>query len=87
MVCGRTVITAGQMKAARALLGWDQRRLAEAAGVSLPTVQRMEASGGNVRGNVDTLVKVVEALTQAGVTLIAEGETSDGGGRGVRLKD
>lgn len=74
------------MKAARALLGWDQRRLATAAGVSLPTVQRMESSDGNVRGNVDTLVKIVEALTHAGVTLIAEGQVSDGGGRGVRLK-
>ena len=74
------------MKAARALLGWDQRALAKAAGVSLPTVQRMEASDGTVRGNVDTLVKIVDALNQAGVTLIAEEQASDGGGRGVRLK-
>lgn len=68
------------------MLGWDQRRLAEAAGVSVPTVQRMESSGGNVRGNVDTLVKIVDALASAGITLISEGEASDGGGRGVRLK-
>lgn len=81
------VISPGQMKAARALLGWDQRQLAKAAGVSLPTVQRMESSDGNVRGNVDTLVKIVEALTHAGVTLIAEGATSSIGGRGVRLTD
>ena len=80
------MISAGQMKAARALLGWDQRALAKAAGVSLPTVQRMEASDGTVRGNVDTLVKIVDALNQAGVTLIAEEQASDGGGRGVRLK-
>jgi predicted transcriptional regulator len=74
------------MRAARALLGMDQRRLAEAAGVSLPTIQRMEASNGQVRGNVESLVKVVEALERAGVELITEGATSNGGGRGVRLK-
>ena len=80
------MITAGQMRAARALLGIDQRRLAELAGLSLPTIQRMEASGGTVRSNVESLVKVVEALDQAGVELIAEGATSSDGGRGIRLK-
>lgn len=74
------------MKAARSLLGWDQRTLARAAGVSLPTIQRMEASAGNVRGNVDTLVKVIQAFDDAGVVLIAESAVSEGGGRGVRLK-
>jgi transcriptional regulator with XRE-family HTH domain len=74
------------MKAARALLGWDQRRLAGAAGVSLPTVQRMESSTGTVRANVDTLVKVVQALNAAGIELIGEGAASTGGGRGVRLR-
>ena len=64
----------------------DQRRLAEAAGLSLPTIQRMEASDGQVRGNVDSLVKVIDALEKAGVELIGEGMTSAGGGRGVRLK-
>jgi len=80
------MITARQMRAARALLGMDQRHLAQAAGVSLPTIQRMEASDGQVRGNVDTLVKVVEALERAGVELIGEGAASADGGRGVRLK-
>ncbi|RMG29973.1 MAG: XRE family transcriptional regulator [Gammaproteobacteria bacterium] len=81
------MLTAAQMKAARALLGWDQRQLAEAAGLSVPTVQRMESSDGNVRGNVDSLVKVVEALEAAGIELIAEGAASPaGGGRGVRLR-
>lgn len=81
------MITAAQIRAARALLGLDQRQLAEAAGLSLPTIQRMEAStGAQVRGNVDSLMKVVEALGQAGVELIAEGATSQSGGRGVRLK-
>lgn len=79
------MLTAAQMKAARALLGWDQRQLAEAAGVSLPTIQRMESSDGTVRANVDTLVKVVEALQRAGLELIGEGTASPGGGRGVRF--
>lgn len=79
------MITSSQMRAARALIGMDQRQLADAAGVSLPTIQRMEASDGQVRGNVDSLVKVVDALTREGVELIAEGAVSIGGGRGVRL--
>jgi transcriptional regulator with XRE-family HTH domain len=75
------------MRAARALLGIDQRTLAELAGVSLPTIQRMEASTGNVRGVVETLIKVVEAFDRAGVELIGEQARSDSGGRGVRLKE
>jgi transcriptional regulator with XRE-family HTH domain len=74
------------MRAARALLGIDQKRLAEMAGVSLPTIQRMEASEGNVRGVVDSLIKVVDAFNRAGVELIGEHTRSDSGGRGVRLK-
>lgn len=81
------MITAAQMRAARALLGIDQRRLAELSGVSLPTIQRMEASQGNVRGVVDTLMKVVGALDAAGIELIGEGAASAGAGRGVRLKE
>lgn len=63
----------------------DQRTLAELAGVSLPTIQRMEASDGVVRGTVETLTKVIEALNRAGVELIGDGARSEGGGRGVRL--
>lgn len=80
------MITAAQMRAARALLGIDQRQLAELSGVSLPTIQRMEASEGNVRGVVDTLTKVVEALDRAGIELIGENTVSREGGRGVRFK-
>jgi predicted transcriptional regulator len=80
------MVTAAQIRAARSLLGIDQRKLAEASGLSLPTIQRMEASDGQVRGNVDSLVKVVEALERAGVEMIAEGAVSAEGGRGVRLK-
>lgn len=81
------MITSFQMRAARALLGIDQKTLAELAGVSLPTIQRMEASTGNVRGVVETLMKVVEAFDRAGVELIGEQVRSDSGGRGVRLKE
>lgn len=81
------MITSFQMRAARALLGIDQRTLAELAGVSLPTIQRMEASTGNVRGVVETLIKVVEAFDRAGIELIGEQARSDSGGRGVRLKE
>lgn len=80
------MITASQMRAARALLGIDQKTLAEMAGLSVPTIQRMEASDGNVRGVVDSLTKVVDALTQAGIELIGENAQSIAGGRGVRLK-
>lgn len=80
------MITAAQLKAARALLGIDQKTLAGLAGVSVPTVQRMEASPGNVRGNVDSLTRIVEALGAAGVEIIGEGMASTAGGRGVRLK-
>jgi len=80
------MITARQMKAARALLGIDQRQLAEVAGVSLPTIRRMEGSADNVRANVDTLVKVITALESLGLELLAEGTPSPAGGRGVRLK-
>jgi len=80
------LITSAQMRAARALLGIDQRRLAELAGVSVPTVQRMEASNGTVRGMIDSLTRVVEALDRAGIELIGDNAVSTGGGRGVRLK-
>jgi transcriptional regulator with XRE-family HTH domain len=80
------MITAAQLRAARALLGIDQRELAQRCGLSLPTIQRMEASDGVVRGNVDSLMKLVDALAANGIELIGEGATSGGGGRGVRVK-
>ena len=80
------MITAGQLRAARALLGMDQRKLAEAAGLSVPTIQRMEASDGLIRGNVDSLMKLVGALNSAGIELINEGAVSSAGGRGLRFK-
>ena len=79
------MITAAQMRAARALLNIDQKKLAELAGVSWPTIQRMEASDGNVRGVVDTLTKVIEAFNRAGIELIGDDAVSSAGGRGVRF--
>ncbi|HEY1888653.1 MAG TPA: helix-turn-helix domain-containing protein [Roseiarcus sp.] len=81
------MITAAQLRAARALASLDQRALAEVAGLSVPTIQRMEASDGVIRGNVDSLTKLVSALENAGVELIGEGASSPGGGRGVRLRN
>ena len=80
-------MTSGQLRAARGLLGMDQKRLAELADVSLPTIQRMEASDGVVRGTVETLTKVIEALNRAGVDLIGDTARSESGGRGVRLRE
>ena len=79
------MITGAQMRAARAMLGVDQRELARLSSLSLPTVQRMEASDGVVRGNVDSLMKLVGALHEAGIELIGDNATSSQGGRGVRL--
>jgi transcriptional regulator with XRE-family HTH domain len=80
------MITAAQLKAARALLGIDQRQLADIAGLSVPTIQRMEASEEVIRGNVDSLMKLIAALNTAGIELIGEGTISSEGGRGIRLK-
>jgi transcriptional regulator with XRE-family HTH domain len=80
------MITAAQLRAARALAGVNQRNLAELSGLSLPTIQRMESSDGIIRCHVDSLVKLVAALDAVGIDLIAEGVVSPHGGRGVRLK-
>jgi transcriptional regulator with XRE-family HTH domain len=80
------MITASQLRAARALLGIDQRRLGELSGLSVPTIQRMEASDGLIRGNVDSLMKLIRALNAAGLDVIEEGAASVGGGRGLRLR-
>jgi transcriptional regulator with XRE-family HTH domain len=80
------MLTSSQLRAARALLGIDQRELARRCGLSVPTIQRMEASDGVIRGNVDSLVKLIDGLATSGIELIADGAVSSGGGRGVRLK-
>ena len=79
------MITAAQLRAARALIGVDQRQLAALADLSVPTIQRMEGSDGVIRGNVDSLMKLIGALNAAGIELIGDGAASPVGGRGVRL--
>ena len=81
------MITANQLRAARALLNIDQRQMADLADLSVPTIQRMEASDGVIRANVDSLMKLVSALENAGIELINPGVTSPAGGRGVRLRE
>ena len=76
------VITAKQLRAARVLIGWEQRQLAESAGLAIGTIRRMEASEGVVRGNAENVWKVQRALQDAGIIFIDE----NGGGVGVRLK-
>jgi transcriptional regulator with XRE-family HTH domain len=81
------MISSAQIRAARALLGIDQRKLAELSDLSVPTIQRMEASEEVVRGNVDSLMKLIAALDAAGIELIGPGGASAAGGRGVRFKE
>lgn len=64
----------------------QQKTLAQVSGLSLPTIQRMEASNGIIRGVIESLMKVMAGLEAAGVEFINEGATSSGGGRGVRLR-
>jgi transcriptional regulator with XRE-family HTH domain len=71
-----------QIKAARALLGWSQEQLADMAGISVPTVKRLEAADGILGGRPDTAQKLQEALEAAGIQFIKE----NGGGPGVRLR-
>jgi predicted transcriptional regulator len=71
-----------QIKAARALLGWSQDDLAKKAGISVPTIKRLEAAEGDIGGRAETGAALVAALEKAGVEFIAE----NGGGAGVRMK-
>ncbi|RUX03033.1 XRE family transcriptional regulator [Mesorhizobium sp. M8A.F.Ca.ET.059.01.1.1] len=79
------MISASQIRAARALLGIDQKSLAERAGISLSAIQRMEAGESDLPGAFDMQRNVVIALRAAGIELIGDHERSGGGGRGVRL--
>jgi transcriptional regulator with XRE-family HTH domain len=83
----KRLISGAQLRASRRLLSIDQNRLADLCGLSLATIHHMEASDdGVIRGNIDSLMKVVAALDAAGVEFISENEISNSGGRGVRLK-
>lgn len=69
-----------QVKAARALLGWSQRDLAENSGVSEPTIKRLEAGDGQLGGRESTVAAIRAALEQAGVAF------TNGDSPGVRLR-
>jgi len=75
-------LTTGQLRAARALLGWNQERLADASGVSLATIKRIEPIDGAPQVRDGTADKLRAALERAGVEFIEE----NGGGAGVRLR-
>ena len=74
-------LTSEQIRAARMLLRWEQRDLAEASGISLPSVKRLETQPGPLSAQERTLTELRRALEKAGVEFIAE----NGGGAGVRL--
>jgi predicted transcriptional regulator len=76
------MISVRQMKAARALVGWSQSDLAEASGVSEPTIARLESEDGPIGGRIETSKKLIAALEKAGIEFIEE----NGGGLGVRLR-
>jgi transcriptional regulator with XRE-family HTH domain len=78
------MIFTAQLRAARGIVGWHQSQLAEASGVALSTIRRMETSEVRLRGNAESIWKVRRALENAGVVFI---EQSEEGGPGVRLKD
>jgi transcriptional regulator with XRE-family HTH domain len=77
-----SLITTGQVKAARALLGWSQADLARRSGISEPTIARLEALKGELGGREGTAGRIRTALETAGVEFIHE----NGGGPGVRLR-
>ena len=78
------MVTAGQIRAARALLGWSGAQLAAAAGVSLQTIRRMEGDVGPGRSTAANVHAVQKTLEDAGVVFIPS--AADGAGPGVRLK-
>jgi transcriptional regulator with XRE-family HTH domain len=80
------MISGRQIRAARALLDLDQRKLAELSSLSVMTIQHMEASEGVIGCQVESLMKLLEALDKAGIELISANATSSADGRGVRLK-
>ena len=80
------MITAVQLQTARALLSIDQQTLADLSGCRWQPFKGWKGAG-NVRGVIDTLTKVVGALTATGIELLGDNVRSEGGGRGVRFKE
>ena len=76
------MMSVAQLRAARGLIGWNQSRLAEASGLALSTIKRMETSEGVLRGTAENVWRIQKALQEAGVIFIDEDEE----GPGVRLR-
>ena len=76
------MLNVAQLRAARALLGWRQEQIAQAAKISVATIRRMESQEGPLMGYVSTLLKIQGAFEQAGIQFIDEDEM---GGFGVRM--
>lgn len=74
-------MTAEQLRAARGLIRWGQKELAQASGISEPTIRRLEAMDGQLEGHASTIRSLQSALEAAGVQFIPE----NGGGAGVRM--
>jgi transcriptional regulator with XRE-family HTH domain len=79
------MLTASQLRSARGLLDWTQGQLAEAAGISLPTVKRMEGDKGPGKSSAENVEAIRRALESAGVAFIPAGDYQGSGGPGVRL--
>jgi hypothetical protein len=76
------VLSSELIRAGRALLRWEQRDLASASSVSLPTIKRLESRPGIMAAHASTVTALKKALEIAGVEFIEE----NGGGPGVRLR-
>ena len=77
-----SVLSSELVRAARALLRWDQRDLEAASSVSLPTIKRLESKPGIMAAHPATVLALRRAIETAGIEFIDE----NGGGSGVRLK-
>jgi predicted transcriptional regulator len=81
------MLSSEQVRAARALLRWEQKHLADASGISLPSIKRLEIQPGELAAQSRTVEAIQAALENAGIAFIADGATSSAAGPGVRLRD
>lgn len=79
------MLTSEQVRAARALLRWDQKALSDASKVSVPSIKRLEGQPGPLAAQERTVDALRSALEAAGAVFLDEGEVA-GGGQGVRLR-
>lgn len=79
------MLTAAQIRAARAMLNWTQRNLAEKAGISVPGVKNLEREAGNAQ--VKTIRAIQAAFEAEGIEVISNGGLSAGSGPGIRMRE